>query len=196
MSLISEELLGRMRSGEEAAWTEFYEAVRFPLARFLFRRLSNEHDVKDAMQATLVDLVRTLPRVKDPVHLMARLFMSARHRAVDLYRKNENDRLTDSIDEDPETGGEARSAEASLAQESELDHWVRIEALHRTLDTLGDPCRKLLLARHADCRSYKELAEMFGGASEGAMRKRLFDCMTALKKIWKRITFEEASKTR
>src|SRR6516225_9760740 len=82
-----ESLTGRMASGEEEAYREFYGLYFDRLLRYLLVLTHNEESAREALQLTLVRVVRHAKRFRSEEALWSWLTVLARSSVVDEGRK-------------------------------------------------------------------------------------------------------------
>ena len=80
-------LVVRAQAGDAAAFAELVERFS-PRLRYFLRKLVDGDGAEDALQDVWLDVVRQLPRLKDPQALVAWLYRIARDRAYGRLRKS------------------------------------------------------------------------------------------------------------
>lgn len=147
------ELISSCQKGNARAWRALVDRYRrlvygIPRIQGLGRA-----DAEEVFQIVFTELIGSLGRLRDPDSLGAWLSTTARRTAQHLHsRERRRNRLHTKaewvMDPDPPDSG----------QEA-IERLEERERVRRALDSLGDPCRTLLLGLFADPpRSYRELA--------------------------------------
>lgn len=157
-------------------WAEVYRSSYRELFRFLHRKVWDEERAKDLAQETFA---RALSR--DPENPRAWLFRVAANLARDetrlVVRRKQHLAL---LEVEIEVGAEA---ETTPAQELEAND--RADRLRRTLDTLSERDREILLLWDAGL-SYEDIAEQMGlsrgavGTTLARAKRKLVDAHEAL----------------
>jgi RNA polymerase sigma-70 factor (ECF subfamily) len=188
----TQELLARVRGGEQAALEALFarhrERLRYGIALRLDRRLAARIDVSDVLQETYLEAARRLPgylaRPEMPFHLWLRWL--ARERVQVLHRRHLGaDRRA--------VGHEARplpidsSAQfvislvgAGPTPSQALAAVELAERLRLALQRLNKDERDVLLWRHFEQLSNREIAQLLG-ISEAAANKRYIRALQRLR---------------
>lgn len=167
-------LLAACRAGDAASWTELvgrYRRLVYGVPRALGLQPA---DADEVFQHTFSELLRHLGGLRDPSRLDAWLITTARRASIrmrrDERRRAEQARMFMARTRLHEPGPDARI------------EWVReAERVRRTVETMGEPCRSLVLGMFTEpVRSYRDLAEDLGLAigTLGSLRAR---CLTRLR---------------
>ena len=169
---LPEDLLARARAGDGGARAELFDRCRERLRRMvrlrLDRRLAARVDVSDVLQEMYLEATRRLPQYlaapQMPFHLWLRWL--ARERVQVLHRRHLGaDRRA--------VGHEARPHQALAALEL-------AERLRLALQQLDEDERDMLLWRHFEQLSNREIAQLLG-VSEAAANKRYIRALQRLR---------------
>jgi len=89
MSLLSPEqdLVQRIRRGDEAAWRECIAEYAGRLHAFVLSRLGNEQSAEDLVQETFLGFLTALPHFDENRSLESFLFAIAAHKMIDVLRR-------------------------------------------------------------------------------------------------------------
>jgi len=139
MALLSDDRLAqRATKGDERAFAAIYRRYHQDLYRFCLAILGNSADAQDALQNTMVKLLRALPGEKRRIQLKPWLYRIAHNEAIELLR-----RRRDTVELDPElhtAGGELADTAATrerlrrlLADVGELPERQRAALVMREL---------------------------------------------------------------
>jgi len=160
-----EELLSRMASGDERAFTALYRRRQPAVYRFALRMSGSETAAEEAVQEVFLALIRHRRRF-DPCKgpLAAWLFGMARHAVLrHLERERRHLPLENSADPEP-------AAPDGLAGNQER-RW-EIEAVRRAVMALPARSREVVVLSELHELSYQETAAALGCAV-GTVRSRL-----------------------
>jgi RNA polymerase sigma factor (sigma-70 family) len=165
------ELVAACRQGDARAWRELVDRYR-RLVYGIPRSLGLQPaDADEIFQQTFSELVRSLSRIRQADRLEAWLVTTA-HRACFRFRRVEHRRARLHEAAALEWPAEDPPADAAIERLREG------ERLRRVVDSLGDPCRGLIIGLFADpVRPYRVLARELGIAigSIGATRARCLE---------------------
>lgn len=170
------DLVAACVAGDEHAWTELVDRYK----RLIFSvplRYGLPHDeASDLFQAVCLDLVKELPRLRDPRALPKWLIQTAAHKAIKVKTRQQRHVAGDdlSLELAADTAPLPDAAIRELEQEQQL---------RDALETLAPRCRQMveMLFFENPPRPYAEVAETLGLAkgSIGFIRNR---CLTKLRK--------------
>ena len=150
-----------MTPSEQASWPAMSNAEWFSehvlpnepaLRAYLHRRFPTLPDHDDLVQETYARMLREKEAGR-LTHERAFLFTAARNAAIDLFRR----RRTTPHETFDELGDLALLEETPGVVES-LDREQRLESLLEAIVALPDRCRQVMMLRHLDGLSYKEIA--------------------------------------
>jgi RNA polymerase sigma-70 factor (ECF subfamily) len=177
-SVPTEDLLGRLRRGDQHALAELFTHHREALKRLvcwrLDRRLSSRVDPSDVLQEVYIDAARRvrgyLDRPTMPFALWLRLL--AGRRVLELHRQHLGAKMRDATLEIslehgqwPSASPECLAAQLTGQLTSPSQAALRAEREARLVEALNrmDPLdREVLALRHFDELSNNEVAELFG----------------------------------
>jgi len=146
-----------MSSSEEIEWFESeVKPCEAALRGYLFKRFPILVDHDDLVQESYARLIRA-KRSGNLTCAKAFLFTVARNLAIDMIRRHKA-----SNHEPIAEVGEDSLPEAASDAAASLDWQQRLEALIEAVASLPDRCREVIMLRHLDGLSYKEIAERLG----------------------------------
>jgi RNA polymerase sigma factor (sigma-70 family) len=150
-SLSDDDLVGRFRAGEEAAFTEIHRRFRSPLVAFGRRLLHGSgHDAEDVVQDAFIRAYRGLRVTDRPMTLRPWLYMIVRNRALDELRTPQRAGCYDDA-----TGLAAAPAADPARRVAERDELRRLVA---EICRLPERQRMALVLREFDGRTHAETA--------------------------------------
>ena len=157
-------LVLRCQAGDESAFTDLFDRFGPRTLRYL-RGLLGSHAAADAQQEVWLAVFRRISRMTNPGAFRTWLYQTARHRAIDILRKEkrESELLSALRVEEPEPV-EAFSDPAAEA----LDR----RSLEVGLAELSAAHREILLLRYWEGMGYRDIA-LISGCSVGTVRSRL-----------------------
>lgn len=161
------ELLAACRDGDGHAWRALIQRYRrlvYGVARGFELQPA---DADEVFQTTFVELLRWLPRLRDPQRLEPWLVTTVRRASLRVLRQQRRRHVVPEQAADEEVFVEA--ADVAIERLRDAEH------ARRALESIGDPCRTLLLGLFAaPARSYRALAAELGVkiGSLGALRAR------------------------
>ncbi len=170
-----------MYSTEQDRWFAEEIGLHEPILRaYLQKRFSTLPDHDDIVQEAYIRILRAESKGPLTSCVRAFLFTVARNVAIDLVRRRQR-RPSEVISE-----VEALPAlEAAPGIVETLEHQQRLEMLRESMATLPPRCREVIVLRHLDGFSYKQIAEHLGISTETVkihLAKGLRDCTDYFRK--------------
>src|SRR3954471_21698758 len=95
MLLSDERLARRAAGGEEAALTAIFERYHQPLYRYCLAIVGDSQDAQDALQNTMLKVLRALPGEAREIKLKPWLYRIAHNESIDLLRPRRDTRELD-----------------------------------------------------------------------------------------------------
>ncbi len=158
--------IGRLAKGDLDALSDVYDIMARPIYVTAYAITQNRADAEDALQDTMLQIVKYAPSYRTGTSPRAWILTLARHRAIDLVRRRkptvhmEDEQL--SVLPDPQSG---------------------TEDVLSLLDALTVQDRQLVILRLYDELSYAEIARVMG-ISVSAAEKRYQRALKKLKSIY------------
>ncbi len=164
--------------GEEAAWSALIERYKNLIFSIPLKYNLSREDANDIFQAVCLDLLRELPRLREPRALPAWLMSTTQHKCFHHKRRAQRYVAQEDIAEFlPAVSGEPPADR--VLQEAREEQMLR-----DALDALQPRCRELvrMLFFEQPARPYADIAQQLGFAigSIGFMRRR---CLARLGQI-------------
>jgi RNA polymerase sigma factor (sigma-70 family) len=141
------------------------------LYRYCLAILGNRQDAEDALQDTMVKVLRALPGEKRSIALKPWLYRVAHNQSIDLLRRR---REGDSLEERETPGGEELTTQVELRQ--------RLRQLIADLEVLPERQRGALLMREAAGLNLEEIATALNTSSAVA-RQTLYEARLGLRQM-------------
>lgn len=163
-----------MPQTDQARWfSEQVQPYEPALRAYLHKRFPALPDHDDLVQETYAKVVRAREAGR-LTHAKAFLFTTARHAAIDLFRRRRG-----LAHEEISEVTEMPLLDESRDVADSLEHAQRLEVLLEALLMLPDRCRQVMMLRHLDGLTYKEIAVRLGISPETVkvhMIKGVKDC--------------------
>lgn len=164
-------LARRAAAGDQRALGEVYRRYHQDLYRFCLAMVGSPEDAQDALQNTMVKVVRALPGEKRQIKLRPWLYRIARNESVETLR-----RRRDSVELQPElidsTGDVAETAEERS----------RLRALIADLGELPERQRAVLVLRELSGLGFAEIGAAFD-SSDSVARQTLYEARRSLRQM-------------
>ncbi len=170
MSSLERELVQSMLSGEERAFTEFFDGYFPGLLRFAMARMGrDENAAEEVVQATLCAAIAKLGTYRGEAALFTWLCTFCRHEISAFYRRRGRDHATVAlVEDDPAVAAalESLSAGEETGQEAALRRDETARLVHLLLDRLPPRYAAALEWKYIDGLSVKEIAARFDVSSK------------------------------
>lgn len=169
--LLSDERLARRATGGDGRALEtIYRRYHPDLYRFCLAMTGNAQDAQDALQNTMLKVLRALPGERRRIKLKPWLYRIARNEAIEvLRRRRDNEELDVDV---PMTGTVVETAETR----------ERLRALLDDLEQLPERQRAVLLLRELSGCEFEEIGDTFG-TSAAVARQTLYEARLGLREM-------------
>jgi RNA polymerase sigma-70 factor (ECF subfamily) len=147
----------------------------YNLARWLLR---NEEDARDVVQEAYLRAFKSFGGFHGS-NARPWLLTIVRNTAYSLMKKNQSANLTTTFDEEEYVPDREVASPATLLEQDEKSQLIR-----RAIDRLPDEFREILVLRHLEGLSYKEIADV-AHLAPGTVMSRLARARTKLKEFLK-----------
>ena len=159
---------------------DIYDSYSSRMKKYAYSILKNEHDAEDAVQDTMVRIIKNLPKFKiyqsDEIEKIVVVYL--KNVALSIYQKNKYSR---------ERCCSYSELEDCLADEDMFDEIVRrdtIERLHVLIEQLPEEYQALLSLHYEFEHSIEDVANVLE-ISESYVRTKLTRAKQALRKKWR-----------
>ncbi len=173
-------ILGRIREGGEDALVELYRRCRRPVLAYIVANSGSADDAEDLLQEALVVLWERVRGGRFEQTAKIETFIVATVRNMWLRRLSRMRRESRNPSDREEPADDAPSPLDSLIDGEEA------VLVRQALDTLGDPCRSLLLLYYWEELSMQEIADRLGFANADTVKSKKYQCKKALEGLLKR----------
>lgn len=170
--LLSDSRLARRAvRGDERAFAAIFDRYHQDLYRYCTAILGNSTDAQDALQNTMVKVLRALPGEERQIELKPWLYRIAHNEAIELMRRR---RPTEELEPELLARG------SGLAEEAEVRE--RLRRLISDLDELPERQRGALVMREMAGLDFAEIAASLG-TSEGVARQTIYEARLSLRQM-------------
>jgi RNA polymerase sigma factor (sigma-70 family) len=167
----SEERLAlRAAQGDRSAFEEIYNRYHQDLYRFCLAMLGNPQDAQDALQNTMVKVLRNLPGEKREIKLKPWLYRIARNESVETLRKRR-----DTAELEPQQMPVAAVTETAETRE-------RLRTLLADLEQLPERQRAALVMRELAGLDFEQIGAAFD-SSAAVARQTLYEARLGLRQL-------------
>lgn len=170
--LLSDERLSqRATTGDRRAFEEIFRRYHQDLYRFCLATVSNPQDAQEALQNTMVKVLRALPGEQREIKLKPWLFRIARNEAIETMRKRR-----DTVD----LGSTSIAAPWEIADAAGAR--ARLRELFSDLSELPERQRSTLVMRELAGLNFDEIGETLGTSAPVA-RQTLYEARQSLRQM-------------
>jgi RNA polymerase sigma factor (sigma-70 family) len=166
--LSDERLVRRAAGGEERAFAAIFDRYHQPLYRYCAAIVGNSQDAQDALQNTMLKVLRALPGEGREIKLKPWLYRIAHNESIDLLRRRRDTR---------ELGAELVAPGPPLVDE--LSSRERLRQLLSDLDELPERQRGALVMRELAGLDFAGIATALG-TSPAVARQTLYEARLSL----------------
>jgi RNA polymerase sigma factor (sigma-70 family) len=164
-------LARRAVAGDQRAFTAIYRRYHQSLYRFCLAIVGNPHDAQDALQNTMVKVLRALPGEKRQVELKPWLYRIAHNESIELLRRR---RGTERIDPGLPARGPGPAEEAAQRE--------RLQRLIADLGELPERQRGTLVMRELGDLDFEQIGAALG-TSAAVARQTLYEARQSLRQM-------------
>ena len=186
----TEDLIRRFQRGQPRAFEALYDRFKDYVYRTALFVTRNGDEAEDATQEAFLDVLRALPnyQVEGPARFETWLYRVTVNRCRSRMRRKrlpsaEWDDMEERLERIPEKAPQHQPEKETLRQE-------RAVALWKSVDSLSEGHRAVILLRYQQEMSYGEIAQTLG-ISEGTVKSRLYHAHRKLKSALGPIEIEE-----
>jgi RNA polymerase sigma factor (sigma-70 family) len=166
-----ESLAARAANGDEGAFAAIFDRHHQSLYRYCLALVGNPQDAQDALQNTMIKVLRAMPGEERRIALKPWLYRVAHNESIELLRRR---RETRPLDPDLATA-ESGLAEAAAVRE-------RLRVLISDLDKLPERQRGVLVMRELSGLGFAEIGAALG-TSAAVVRQTLYEARLSLRQM-------------
>ncbi len=178
-----EELAGRARSGDDAAFAALLGKYLSPIGTFLYQLVRDREVAEDLTQETFVKAWKHLNRFDPARSFRAWLYAIARNTALDHLRKRREIPFASMRGEDEDDGPLEAVADDRILPTEMLEREDAARELEEKLALIRPDYRAILLLRFREDFSLREIAEL-SGESYNTTKSRYLRAAKALRRIF------------
>ncbi len=171
MLLSDERLTRRAIGGDQRAFTAIFARYQQPLYRYCLAILGDRQDAEDALQSTMLKVLRALPGEERRIELKPWLYRIAHNESVELIRRR---RPSEELDAELLAGGAGLVEEASQRE--------RLRHLLADLEQLPERQRGTLVMRELGGLGFEEIGAALG-TSAAVARQTLYEARLGLREM-------------
>ena len=164
-------LVRRAATGDERAFAAIFRRHHQALYRFCLAIVGDAQDAQDALQNTMVKVLRALPGEERRIELKPWLYRIAHNESVELLRRRR---------ETPELDAELPSPEPGTMERAETRERLRL--LLDDLDELPERQRETLVMRELAGLAFAEIGTAIG-ASDAVARQAVYEARRSLRQM-------------
>jgi RNA polymerase sigma factor (sigma-70 family) len=168
---IDETLVREASSGDQRALSKIFRGFHQPLYRYCLAILGDRQDAEDALQETMIKVLRALPGEQRAIALKPWLYRIAHNESIDLLRRR---RASVSLEENEPAPGEGLAEQVETRQ--------RLRQLIVDLGALPERQRGALLMREAGGLDFDEIATALE-TSPAVARQTLYEARLGLREM-------------
>lgn len=169
--LSDERLTRRACGGDDHAFAAIFRRYHQPLYRFCLSIVGNPEDAQDALQNTMVKVLRALPGEERTIELKPWLYRIAHNEAIDLLRRRRETRELDTEQPAPGYG---------LAEDAATRD--RLRRLLADLRELPERQREVLVMRELSGLEFEEIGAALG-TTDAVARQTLYEARQSLRQM-------------
>jgi RNA polymerase sigma factor (sigma-70 family) len=169
--LSDERLTRRAVGGDERAFAAIFRRYHQPLYRFCLAIVGTPEDAQDALQNTMIKVLRALPGEERKIELKPWLYRIAHNESIDLLRRRRETRQLDAEQAAPGQG----LAEDALTRE-------RLRRLVTDLKELPERQREVLVMRELGGLDFAEIGSALE-TSDAVARQTLYEARQSLRQM-------------
>lgn len=172
-----EEQLQRLLRGDHADWKKAYDEWRTPFLLYFHQQgITDRDQVLTLLQDAMVIMFNniTTHKLQTPLQSELRTYLFGIGKRLYWRLRSENSKAWN--DDIPET-----PVAPEVEDKEEQRH--RADLVRRLLSQIGEPCRTVLDMFYLRGYSMEALAEELELPSEGAARKKKFDCLKKMRDL-------------
>jgi RNA polymerase sigma factor (sigma-70 family) len=169
-----EQLVARVRRGDDRAFEELYESYRARITAYIQGMVRDHQRAEDLTQEVFISALRRMRETERPIAFKPWVYEIAKNACIDQYRRS---RRAEEVSFDADDGlsgaDRGRLADTGLAPEAAVDQKHELERLCGAFGGLSDSHHEILVLRELEGLSYREIGERMG-LSRPAVESTLF----------------------
>jgi len=172
LGMLSDDRLARRAvGGDERAFAAIFRRYHQSLYRFCLGIVGDPQDAQDALQNTMIKVLRALPGEERRIELKPWLYRIAHNESIDLLRRR---RETRELDAELPAGGPGLAEEAAARE--------RLRRLFADLEELPERQRETLVMRELAGLGFAEIAAAIG-TTPAVARQTVYEARISLRQM-------------
>jgi RNA polymerase sigma-70 factor (ECF subfamily) len=169
---VEQPLVSRCLGGDEAAWEELVRQYTRQVYGLCFRFTNSAQEAQDLTQEVFLRVFKTIQTFRSAEgSFHTWLARVTRNLLIDNYRRNRQERITDSIEEQLPMLEQTGSSAAARPDQILAGHETSA-ILHATLQKLSPDLREAVILRDLQEMEYREMAQVLS-IPEGTVKSRI-----------------------
>lgn len=174
-----EQLLEKIRLGDGKALQALYKLNYAPISYFIVSNNGTEQEAKDIFQEAIIIFFERLKEPTFKLTCSSKTFIYSICRRLWLKRLSEKERHHRKVYDFQEYVTED-SADIEEIEQKEAVY----QCMERALETLGEPCKTILLDFYVHKLSMQDITERFGYTNADNTKNQKYKCLQRLKKLF------------
>ena len=156
----NEQLVRKIRDGDENAFSELYERYQRELHGYIAKRIDDRRDVEELVQDTFVKVWEQIHTLKAPEKVLNWMYRIAAQLIAGWHRKPQRLGTAESITDVHEVEGETAASAVAYQTGKEVAIIAeRADALYQAIAQLSEREQRMIRLQ-SEGKSYKEIAEI------------------------------------
>ncbi|MFC2088293.1 RNA polymerase sigma factor [Calditrichota bacterium] len=179
------ELIQSAKSGDEKALEELISKYKIAVYNLVYRMVRDKQEAEDLTQETFIKTFKSLPSFNEEYAFSTWIFKIATNNCIDFFRKRKL--KTYSIDKPIQyktSEIQQDHPDPDLDAEKQILAEERSILIKEAINSLPEKYHQAIMLRHAEERSYEEIAEMLD-LPLGTVKARIFRAREMLNKALK-----------
>lgn len=171
MQLEDNQLLLKLRTGDERAVAEWYQSYELRLKRYIMRRIDETQDAEELLQEVFINCLRNLAYFKGKSSLYTWMCSIANHEIADFFRKRYAKKFIHTLP----------LADYFFSEEVKIENAHALaERMEAAFSKIGQATKELLLLKYVDRKTVSDIA-IKHGKTKKAIESDLFRARQAFK---------------
>ena len=170
-------LIGRVQSGEVAAFEEVYSIYGKKILGYIYRMTGSRADAEDLAQETFVSAFRKIGTLKENRKFQSWLYRIAQNKAYQRFRTRPPQHESIDAEEGLDAADLRRLTTSTKNPESSIMSKELQDVVQRVIDSLPEKYREVFVLSAVHKLSYQEISEIvgrsLGSVKSGIHRARL-----------------------
>jgi RNA polymerase sigma-70 factor (ECF subfamily) len=158
--MTEQELITRLKSGDEAAFKEIITLYRNKVIRNCYRFLNNFHDAEDVAQEVFIEVYYSISKFRENSLFSTWIFKISVNKSIDFIRKKNRKKRFANLVSIFDLSVQDKTVHNSPTPHQVYESSERYEAVLKAIEKLPENLRTALILRRLEELSVKEIAEI------------------------------------